>query len=417
MLNAEAFRPDTRVLRMAKSVVSTGYDVTIVAWDRECRYRKTERTASNIFVRRFRLLNCMEFTLGKYLLSMLLFTILSIFYIIQKSRDTQKVVVHCNGIYTLLSGYLLKKILRRPRLVYDVREYDRGVLKPWVPSIILDIMDIFEAKALKEIDLIFTVNNLFTNRYKQMSKQPVITIYNAPEKNLFKKIPDNRIKEEIGLEGKFIVLFAGTIREFVGLRELVEVAQHLKGAGIDNIRFLLVGEGPLKKHIQTVIYEKDVDTMFKQMSWLKFNRLNQVINASDLISCIYTHQDPDNAYALPIKMFEAMSCEKPFITSKTSRLITDIVQRFNCGIICEEDPLSILNAILKLRDDADLRDVLSKNGRLAIEKEYNWELMSCKVKENYPKPARAFLSRSHLNHFSGEVLNLRGLKVEPICTY
>lgn len=383
MLNAEAFRPDARVLRMAKAVVSSGYDVTIVAWDRECKYPKEERTTANIFVRRFRLLNSSEFTLVKYLLSTLLFAMISILYVIKESKNSTRTVIHCTGIYTLPSGSFLKMFLRNVKVVYDVREYYRGVLEPWVPSIVLKFVDLLEVWALKRIDLIFTVNDIFTRRYRQMSTQPVVTIYNAPEKDLFKKIPNQRIREELNLENKFIVLFAGTIREYAGLRELVEVARHLKDAKIEGIKFLLVGEGPLKKQIQAVISENGVGSMFEQMSWLRFSRLNQVINASDLVSCIYTHQDPNNAYALPIKMFEAMSCGKPFIASKTSLLMVDIANRYRCGLICEEDPKSILNAILKLRDDPNLREELSRNGRSVIEKEYNWENMSKIIAHEY----------------------------------
>ncbi|MCK4432384.1 MAG: glycosyl transferase family 1, partial [Methanomicrobia archaeon] len=42
MLLSNPFKPDPRVYKEAKSLVNNGYDVTVFAWDRECKYPKKE---------------------------------------------------------------------------------------------------------------------------------------------------------------------------------------------------------------------------------------------------------------------------------------------------------------------------------------------------------------------------------------
>jgi hypothetical protein len=42
MLLSNAFRPDPRVAREAKTLVQAGYEVTLVCWDREARHAPHE---------------------------------------------------------------------------------------------------------------------------------------------------------------------------------------------------------------------------------------------------------------------------------------------------------------------------------------------------------------------------------------
>ena len=42
MLLSNAFRPDPRVLKEARSLAEAGYEVTVIAWDREGKYPAAE---------------------------------------------------------------------------------------------------------------------------------------------------------------------------------------------------------------------------------------------------------------------------------------------------------------------------------------------------------------------------------------
>ena len=44
MLLSNPFRPDVRVYKEAISLIKGGYDVTVVAWDREMKYLTEERS-------------------------------------------------------------------------------------------------------------------------------------------------------------------------------------------------------------------------------------------------------------------------------------------------------------------------------------------------------------------------------------
>ena len=51
MVVSNAFRPDPRVYREAKTLVDHGFKVTVYAWDRECKHPMNE-IIDGIFVER-----------------------------------------------------------------------------------------------------------------------------------------------------------------------------------------------------------------------------------------------------------------------------------------------------------------------------------------------------------------------------
>jgi len=112
-------------------------------------------------------------------------------------------------------------------------------------------------------------------------------------------------------------------------------------------------------------------------------KLAEIVNASDVVLCVYSGKDPNNKFALPQKMFQAMACGVPFIGNRNLPLMRSITEKYDCGLLCGEDPSSVLDAILTLYRNPVLRDRLSRNGRLAVEKTYNWERMSETIVQSY----------------------------------
>lgn len=103
----------------------------------------------------------------------------------------------------------------------------------------------------------------------------------------------------------------------------------------------------------------------------------------DLLFALYDPVVPSVRYASCNKVFEAMMCGKPILISK-NLAATDIVNRERCGISvdsCNVD--EIKKAIIKLRDDLDLRMKLGFNGRRAYEERYNRDIMDNRLLSFY----------------------------------
>jgi glycosyltransferase involved in cell wall biosynthesis len=101
---------------------------------------------------------------------------------------------------------------------------------------------------------------------------------------------------------------------------------------------------------------------------------------ADVMIGLYDLKIPENRFALPNKLFEAMMCGIPIITN----VATEVVEETDCGIILKDTNIpSIKAAVLSLRDDIELCKRLGNNGRRAFVRKYNWTKMEDKLYEIY----------------------------------
>jgi glycosyltransferase involved in cell wall biosynthesis len=99
------------------------------------------------------------------------------------------------------------------------------------------------------------------------------------------------------------------------------------------------------------------------------------VRESDVLFAIYDPIVQNNKYSSPNKLFEAMMCQKPIIVNSGTSM-DRIVQGEKCGIVIESlTPSAFREAILRLKEDAQLRETLGKNGRAAYDERYSWSIM------------------------------------------
>jgi glycosyltransferase involved in cell wall biosynthesis len=80
-----------------------------------------------------------------------------------------------------------------------------------------------------------------------------------------------------------------------------------------------------------------------------------------------------------------MSAGLPIISSNFP-LWEQIVLGNNCGIcVNPHDPIAIGNAIQNLIDNPLKAEQMGKNGRIAVEEKYNWEIEERKLFQLYQK--------------------------------
>ena len=91
-------------------------------------------------------------------------------------------------------------------------------------------------------------------------------------------------------------------------------------------------------------------------------------------------KDKNDITASTNKQYEAMVCGRPIICTKGT-FVGDLTEKEDVGISIEEDKNSLRDAIMKLRDNHELREKLGRKALKAASREYNWE----KQEENLVK--------------------------------
>jgi len=187
-------------------------------------------------------------------------------------------------------------------------------------------------------------------------------INNAKQKNWHR---------ELGLENKFILVYAGLIGIAQGVEVIIETAIRLKED--NDIHFLIVGEGVEKQKLQDYAKSLELNNITFLPSQLK-ELIPSLLTTSD-IALIPLVSDK-LADAVPSKLMEAWACKLPVILIAGGEA-ADIVNRANGGtVVNSNDIAEIMTAIIKLKDSPELMNQYSKNGFDYVSISYDRELLA-----------------------------------------
>lgn len=353
MLLAKAYRPDPRVYKEAATLSKNGFDVSILCWDRECKYPKYGKEAKNqIF--QFRFLRIRKYNLLKFPLCLLLFNIVSTLWALTKRID----YVHSNDFDTLPAGFAISKI-KRAKLVYDAHESYADVIAPHVPKFITSIVAMAESVLIRKANYVITENENKKHILIKRGASKVHILPNYPMVSLFRGLDQKTSKRALGLEGKFVILYIGEMMPGRNIELLIELALLLKARGVEDIVFMIVGEGVLLPQIKKMVELKNLFRYFVFVEWVPPEDVPLYYAASDVVY-ILLEPEPINIISMPNKIFEAIASGKTVLASNFGK-IKEIVTTTGCGLLCNSTKASeVLNIIIFLKNNLDLRQTIRK---------------------------------------------------------
>ena len=162
-----------------------------------------------------------------------------------------------------------------------------------------------------------------------------------------------RIRESLGIDGdKFIVGFVGRLDRAKGADLLVEAAAVLRKDG-DTFRFLVVGDGPERGHLDSQIHRLGLDQVVT-LTGLRENTA-QIMRAFD-VGVV-----PSRREAFGIAALEMMRMKVPVIVSPVGGL-PELVRDGETGVVLSQlSPEAMAESIRRLHNDVGWRERLREN--------------------------------------------------------
>lgn len=181
-----------------------------------------------------------------------------------------------------------------------------------------------------------------------------------------------RLRQELGLESKFVVLYAGIHGLAQGMETLVEVARLLQGQR--DVQFVFVGEGPKKADVVALRETHRLDNL-TLLDERPASEMPALLSAAN-VALVPLRRLELFQGALPSKMFEAWACGCPVILSIAGEA-QQVLAEAQAGLFAEpEDPVAIAAAIMALHDAPAWARELGQNGRRYVEAHYSRERMA-----------------------------------------
>ena len=279
-----------------------------------------------------------------------------------------------------LAGWWASRIKKSP-LIFDVRDLwpesiaDLGAVAN--ESMTLRILDRLSTFLYKRADRVVAISDAMREALLDAKGVPLpktTTIPNGVEtKTFLPKDHASATKEQLGLGGKFLVSFIGTIGLAQDVDVVIRSASRLQ-SGLNPIHFLFVGEGPMKRHAMEAVAEGKLSNV-TFLTGQKRDKIPELIRASDI--CLVTLRTASvNDGAIPVRMLEFMSCERPVVLCAKGQS-SQILRAAEAGVVVEQGNDSALAAaIVRLSRDADLRRRLGANGRRYVVQNFSREEMA-----------------------------------------
>ncbi len=370
----------TRALEMASNLVFQGHRVTVLTefpnhpkgiipkeyrgrfWERE-KYRGIHIVRTWVWTRPQKTFIT---RMGFYLSFMTTAAIAGIFI----SGRFDVVYTTSPPFFVGITGYWLSRI-KSARFVFEVRDlWPRSAVElgelsnPTFIRWAERLEHFFYRKAAHVVTVTQGIQDVLGERGYPPDKLCLVT--NGTNTTLFTN-RGNAQKSRLGLEDKFVVLYAGIVGIAQGMETLMEVVEALKKE--KRIHFVFIGEGPVKEKVQTIQREWALNNL-TLMNEIPRDEIPAYISMADC--CLVPLKKTDLFKgALPSKMFDYMACERPIIVSIDGEA-RRIVEESGGGVFVEPENIpEMINAILKLKSTPDSCEKMGKRGRAFVETHFS----------------------------------------------
>ena len=289
---------------------------------------------------------------------------------------------------TIASGivaYMTHKITKKPYIFgirdpwiraaeIDINVYNNAFITP--NTFIGSIYKKIQEKILNNAEAIITTNPAIMEEtqkvYPKIPKEKFSVIYNAADLDDFKNITPKKFK-------KFTILYTGVMYKSRIIDKLIDAV-----AMTDDVQLLMSGGGPKKemKEFQDTIKKRSLSSRIKYLGVLENKELYKHYKGADLLFAGLKITKATK-YLLPSKLFNYMASGNPVLaTGPKDGDLDKTIRKYKCGIVLNSnDPKEISEAIYKLKDKKSSQ--LGKNGRKAVEKEFNREKQAKKLEKIY----------------------------------
>ena len=201
------------------------------------------------------------------------------------------------------------------------------------------------------------------NHWK-LSGEKISVVENGVESSLFApEAAEAALRDKLGLKGKFVAAYIGTMGMAHGLDTLIDAADELHQSDPD-ISFLLVGEGADKERVLTSVRERQLSNIVF-IGQQPREKIPAFICASDVCLVLLKKTELFKT-VIPTKMLEFMSCAKPVILGVDGQA-RQVLDEARAGIAIEpENAGALAEAIRRLKADAAAGRAFGQSARAYI---------------------------------------------------
>ncbi len=236
----------------------------------------------------------------------------------------------------------------------------------------------FLARKLEKVVYLLSKNNIAVSKktkydLKKIRNEYIEVIENGVSLREIENTPPSKEKSDL--------IFVGRLIEGKNIELLINSISILK-RNFKNIKLYIIGEGPLKNHLQNKVKSMDLTKNIFFLGKLEKKEIYSRIKSSKIFVF------PSILEGFGIVVIEAFACGKPVIAVKHKwNASHTLISENENGLVSKNNSKSFATRILKILQNSSLRNKMSKNA-LQISKAYDWDKKATELEELYKKIAK-----------------------------
>lgn len=171
------------------------------------------------------------------------------------------------------------------------------------------------------------------------------------------------------------IAYIGTLGHSYDIKYIIDAINILNNKGINNIKFLVMGNGPLKEEFEKYANEKNVDCEFT-------GRLEYPKMVGYLCSCNIAVNPikANSACSIINKVGDYAAAGLPVINTQECEEYKNLVKEYNMGYNCKNDnPQELADKLLELYNKEELRTKMGNNNRKLAEEKFDRKVTYKKI--------------------------------------
>lgn len=297
-----------------------------------------------------------------------------------------------------VSGYMFQRALMEQRIRTPFIHTIHGVLadeyaqsfksgymsiRDRIANVVMWRLSRIEEETARNATLIVTVSRYSAKRISQLygaDPEKIRVVPNGVDPERFKPFGGlEKIKRQIGIDSKLCVLFVGRLIPRKGLPYLVEAAKQVVKEF--NVLFLIVGNGPLRGHLEAYLERKELSSNFVFLGDVKESVLPAVYNCADVFVL------PSIQEGQGIALLEAQATAKPVVAFNVGG-VPEAMVAGKTGLLVKPSSAELAYALKELLSNFSLREHMGRRGREFVSNNVTWDICAQKMLEIYREALR-----------------------------
>lgn len=274
--------------------------------------------------------------------------------------------------------------------VYEVRglwEVTRGSRDPaWAEGGMYRFMARMEADAAANATHVLAITRALKDELinRGVDGGKITVVPNAVDTDRFTpQKRDAQLETELGLRGRTVIGYVGSILDYEGLELLIVAADKLR-AERDDFAVLIVGDGAEYEKFQVQAADLGLEKIVRFTGRVPHEDVERYYSLVD-ITPFPRLPLPVCEMVSPLKPFEALAMGKAVVASDVAALAEIIRPGVNGLLHRKGDVEDLTRQLRALMDDATLRENLSRKGRNWVVENRQWAHMSGIVSDVYER--------------------------------